>query len=120
MNVSIKTIMAEDLLQEMEEAEAHEDLPITVINVLPPADYADCHIKDSMNIPLEKLPEVVEDWDRDRKIVVYCASQDCPKSREAYLLLERMGFSEIRAFEDGIKGWGDLSYPTEGLCQKKH
>ena len=120
MDAPIKTVMADLLLQEMEEAEIHEDLPITVVNVLDREYYADCRIKGSINIPYKMLEDEVTDWDRDRNIVVYCASEDCPKSQEAFNVLERMGFSNIRAYEGGIKEWMDLEYPIEGPCQKAY
>jgi len=120
MKIPINTISAEDLLQEMEEAEIHEDLPITVINVLDRDYFLDCRIKDSINIPVDILDEEVEDWDRGRKIVVYCASEDCSLSGQAYQILDDMGFSNIRAFEGGVKQWKEQHYPLEGSCQKPY
>jgi rhodanese-related sulfurtransferase len=108
----IITIGAQALRDKMEKSSY-----VTVINVLDEAYYQDCHITDSMNIPLDKLEESVKDWDRNKQIVVYCASHECHLSRKACEKLKNMSFKDVLAYEGGIREWKEKGYPREGACQ---
>jgi rhodanese-related sulfurtransferase len=90
---------------------------VTLINVLDREYYNDCHIPESVNIPLDELRDVVSKWDKDREIVVYCAHKQCPRSRDAWHELWKLGFSKARAYEGGIREWREKGYPTKGACR---
>jgi len=106
----IKTISAEQLLQKMK-----DDHSLLVINVLSQEYYMKCHIKDSINIPLDQLQGTAqESWDANDEIVVYCANNECPASRNAYNILKKLGFTRIMAYEGGIAEWSKKEYPTVG------
>jgi len=113
---TMKTITAEELLDELEQGKDLAGHALTVINVLDHEHFKDCHIKGSINIGLEVLGREVADWDRNKSIVVYCASYECSMSEEAYETLARLGFKNVRAYEGGISEWHSLDYPTEGAC----
>jgi rhodanese-related sulfurtransferase len=85
-----------------------------VINVLPTLLYDDCHIASSASAPLRELVDSAQSWERDRKIVVYCALDECDAGEKAYILLSCMGFTNITDYKGGIKEWFQLGYPTEG------
>ena len=110
-------VTAEELLEELMEAPDHAGHDVTVINVLDHKTFEDCRIKGSINVELDKLNNYVADWDRDRNIVVYCASYDCPLSEQAYETLNNMGFRNVRAYEGGMQEWREMGYPNEGVCQ---
>ncbi len=106
----IKTITAEQLLEKMKNENS-----LTVINVLSQAYYNKCHIKDSINIPVDQLQGTAkESWDTNDEIVVYCANDECPLSRNAYSILKKLGFTHILAYEGGIAEWSKKGYPTVG------
>lgn len=108
----IVTISAQELLERI-----HQAPMLIVVNVLTDAQYNKCHIKDSVSVPLDQLKEIaMESWDKDAEIVVYCASYDCPLSKTAFKILHRLGFTNIKAYEGGIKEWLELGYPTVGAC----
>ncbi len=109
-------ITAEELLEEMDTAGDHAGHDLTVINVLSNKYFDDCRIKDSINLDLDNLENLVEDWDRNRKIVLYSKSYECPLSEEACERLMEMGFTHIRVFEGGIKEWVEMDFPVEGVC----
>ncbi len=90
---------------------------LLVINVLPHDTFQDCHIDGSINVPLEKLPSYAQDLDKEQPIVVYCASYKCPASRNAWKLLNEMGFSNVLAYEGGIAEWFQKGYPSQGACK---
>lgn len=108
----ISIISAEDLKREMA-----VNPELIVINVLGQASFEDCHIKGSVNIPLEELKDYAEAWDKHEKIVVYCAHHDCKASKNAYNFLKDLGFRNIHAYEGGIREWKQKGYPTVGECK---
>ncbi len=85
-----------------------------VINVLPTILYDDCHIADSVSAPLRELVDSAQSWKRDKKIVVYCALDECDAGEKAYILLSYMGFTNITDYIGGIKEWFQLGYPIGG------
>jgi len=93
---------------------------LLVINVLSPDSFKDCHIKGSINVPLDKLEEYVQQEDRDIPIVVYCGSYQCTASDKAYRLLKNMGFKNLWAYEGGMAEWYQLGYACEGECKKEY
>jgi rhodanese-related sulfurtransferase len=110
--VEVKTITAPDLQERM------SNWPdLLVINVLPKNMYDDCHIPNSISVPLDQLATFVKDFDKAREIVVYCAHYECPKSRQAWELLTKLGFVRVFAYEGGMREWHAQGYPTQGACK---
>lgn len=101
----MKTI-TRDELKRMNDME-HRDF--VLINVLPKDAFNEQHIRTSINIPVEsddfiKKVELVA-GDKERDIIVYCASTDCDASPKAAKKLEKAGFSNIYDYEGGTKDW---------------
>jgi rhodanese-related sulfurtransferase len=49
------------------------DEGVQLVEVLPPAEYAEEHLPGAVNIPLKDLdPDSVAQLDRGRPVVVYC------------------------------------------------
>ncbi len=89
-----------------------------VINVLDTQYYDDCRIKGSINIPAKNLESFAQSLEKDSTIIVYCASYICHASKDAWHILDRMGFKNIYAYEGGISEWYLRHYPIEGSCTK--
>ncbi|MBU1008340.1 rhodanese-like domain-containing protein [Candidatus Dependentiae bacterium] len=107
----LKTITAEQLKDRMV-----KEKELVVINVLSKESFENCRIKGSINVPLSKLQEKAK-WNKDKKLVLYCASYECSASEEAYKVLEGLGFNNIAAYEGGIKEWKEKKFETEGSCK---
>ncbi len=90
---------------------------ILVVNVLDSEHYNDCHIAGTMHVPLAELEKECAGWDKDKKIVVYCANTMCSASKEAAKLLSSLGFTKVCAFEGGTKEWKEKGLPCEGACE---
>lgn len=112
MAANIRTITAEELKGKM-----GKDHGLTVINALNKESYDDCRITGSINIPLDTLQEKAKTWARDKEIVVYCADEECPVSRNAFETLATMGFTNIYAYEGGMREWKQKGFPSQGACQ---
>lgn len=89
---------------------------LIVINVLAEPYFADCHIKGSINIPLERLLEKTASWDKEKDIVVYCATPACNKSKNAYFLLQDLGFQNLHEYIGGMQEWLKKGFETAGPC----
>lgn len=105
----IPIISAEELRALMQ-----QDPTLVVVNVLPKNLYDDCHIAGSKSVPLKELVEKADQWEKDQKIIVYCALDICDAGQKAYVLLACMGFTNVIDYEGGIKEWFQLGYPTHG------
>lgn len=102
-------IKADDLKTAFE-----QDQSLSVINVLPASLHNDCHITGSINVPLKELVDTARSWEKNKKIIVYCALDECDAGEKAYILLSSMGFTDVTDYNGGIKEWFQLGYPTEG------
>lgn len=89
---------------------------LLLINVLDQDSYNDCHIPESINIPFNKLQEATREMEKDTEIIVYCASYECSASREAWHILDQAGFTNIWAYEGGVREWKQSGKPTQGAC----
>ncbi len=99
-----------------------DDESAVIINVLSPQDFSEKHIPGTINVPLNGNDHFAKDvesvlGDKNRHVVVYCASVECPASTNAAAVLEKAGFTEVSAFEGGMAEWeelgGDLEFEDE-------
>lgn len=107
--ISISHISAQDLKTALSAPQK-----LLVVNVLPQKYYDDCHIKGSINAPLPELVEHAQRWDRNQKIVIYCALDECDAGEKGCILLSQMGFADVHDYKGGIKEWYQLGYPSVG------
>lgn len=64
-----------------------------IIDVRTQAEYQQGHIKGSINIPLNELPQQLHQVKKDRPIITCCASG--MRSAQARRVLMSKGFSEV-------------------------
>jgi len=107
-----KKICAEKLKSKME-----KNPGLMIINVLDKKYYDDCHIKGTINVPVNELKMNAKSWDKNKEIILYCASYKCPKSMEAYKILKKLGFKKTHLYEGGMKEWVEKGFPKEGSCK---
>lgn len=80
----------------------------TLIEVLDAEKFSEFHLPGAINIPLNDQFEtaaVAAVADKARRIVVYCGDKTCDASFRAAQRLSALGYTNIRRFEDGKKGW---------------
>lgn len=68
----------------------------------------------AVNSITEKLAEE-KVASKGETIVVYCGSHTCPSSKQAAEKLSDMGYTNVFAFEGGLKDWTDGGLPTVKL-----
>ncbi|MGL4411544.1 MAG: rhodanese-like domain-containing protein [Bacteroidales bacterium] len=64
-----------------------------IVDVRTREEYADGGLKNSVNIPLDRLGSSLERLPKDRAIILYCASG--MRSSAACSLLKRKGYSDV-------------------------
>ncbi len=93
---------------------------IKVVNVLGRRFWEDARIKGSISAPLKQLEAQAQNWNKNEKIVVYCACRECDASAKAYNILKKMGFKRVLAYEGGIREWYRNGLPCEGPCKYEY
>ena len=88
-----------------------------LVEALPRKYWAKGHIPGALNIPHDQVealaPELLPD--KDREVVVYCASTACQNSKIAAGTLTDLGYSKVLEFVEGKADWEAAGYPLEGL-----
>ena len=74
---------------------------------LPGAISIDAHEEDFVEQVKKQIP------DKDKEVIVYCASFSCQLSPEAARKLTEAGYSNVIDFEGGLADWEKAGYPFE-------
>jgi adenylyltransferase/sulfurtransferase len=85
-------------------------VPLSVIDVREPYEWAIARLAEARLIPLNSLPQVVQTLDRDAEIVVYC--HHGMRSAAAVAWLRDQGFPRVRNLVGGIDRWSLEIDPT--------
>lgn len=84
-----------------------------LVNVLPEDAFREEHIPASINIPKGEEDEFERRFDKDKEIVVYCASPECDASPIVAKVLAARGFRNVGDYEAGMSDWKDAGFPVE-------
>jgi len=110
--VCMNALRAKELNQKLE-----SDQDVLVVNVLGDEAFAKEHIPGSHHVDNERDDFVAEVTNlagrKDRPIVVYCASKDCPASPTAAKKLDEAGFANVYDFEGGMAEWKLAGFDVE-------
>jgi len=84
-----------------------------VIDVREAKDFAEGHIPNARNIPLDKLAEGIKQLDawKDKSVLVNCRSGGM--SVRACNVLAKQGFKKINNLSGGMMAWKTANLPTE-------
>jgi ArsR family transcriptional regulator len=107
MKTAVQSITREELSRKLTARER-----VQLINVLEPEHDKEGMISGSWKIPLAQLDRRMDELDKSREVIVYCASYACPGSRQAAELLGDYGFN-VKAYYGGLKEWKEAGLPTE-------
>ena len=79
------------------------DEKATIIDIRSGSEWESGHIVDSINIPLNELPERLTEIPRDQTVIVHC--QGGYRSAIAASLLEKQGYENVLDLVGGYKAW---------------
>lgn len=115
-----KTIRGVELLRRLnEQPPDNEDRKegYALVNVLEPESYAREHIPNSINIPAGKEDEFERQFDKTKRIIVYCSSPDCDASDSVAKRLIDRGYNQVIHYEGGMSDWKESDNPIAGKNQ---
>jgi rhodanese-related sulfurtransferase len=84
---------------------------LVLVDVRSPEEYQQAHLKGAKLIPLNELPQRVNEVPRDKPILVYCAVGK--RSLKAAEFLSAQGYHEVYQISDGLVGWYKNGFPVE-------
>lgn len=82
-----------------------------LIDVRTQEEWDEVHIPGTVLIPLDELPDRLDEIPRERDIVVVCRSGN--RSEEGAAILLKAGFKSVVGMDGGIKQWSAAGYPLE-------
>jgi hydroxyacylglutathione hydrolase len=77
-----------------------------ILDVRRRAEFAQFHVPDAKNIPLDELPERLAEVDREHPLAVICAGGY--RSSIASSILARAGFTNMRNVQGGTEEWESI------------
>jgi rhodanese-related sulfurtransferase len=88
---------------------------VTVVDALPAPYYDQMHLPGAINLVAEDVDAFAPALHPDRlaPIVTYCSGATCPNSQLVATRLERLGYTNVRKYHDGIQDWVEAGLPTE-------
>jgi rhodanese-related sulfurtransferase/DNA-binding transcriptional ArsR family regulator len=85
---------------------------VTVLDVRPPEEYAQGHIRGAINVPLTELKKRLHHIPAEQEVVAYCRGPYCLLAYEAVEVLRKKGI-KARRLEDGYPEWRLRGLPVE-------
>jgi rhodanese-related sulfurtransferase/rubrerythrin len=110
---SVKKMSAEEAKSFMAE---HSPDSYTLLDVRTLGEYEQAHIPGARFIPISELSDRLQEIDRDKPVLTYCAVGG--RSHSAAQMLEGQGFKEVYNMKGGIRTWAGLEVaglPDYGL-----
>jgi rhodanese-related sulfurtransferase len=82
------------------------------LDVRSQGEWDQVHIRGSVLIPLDQLPNRLAEVPQDREIVVVCLSGH--RSQSGTAVLQQAGYQNVFCLSGGLTAWKDAGYPLEG------
>ena len=102
----------------LDEAKAlHESSGAVFLDARPLDEFTKGHIQGAISLPWgeaeQRVMDVTADMANDAVIITYCDGDTCDLSKELALLLENLGFSNVRVLVNGWTLWQNAGLPVE-------
>ncbi len=89
-----------DELQELLKKDEAEPI---IIDVREPEEYEEAHIPNLPLLPMNNIPQVMDELDKNKEYVFVCRSGN--RSQHVALYLKQNGFEKVRNYAGGMLGW---------------
>ena len=83
---------------------------LVILDVRTQTEYDDGHLEGAVLIPVQELPDRLDELDKGDELLVYCRTGN--RSGTAVGILEDNGFTKIYHMNDGISTWISEGYPV--------
>jgi rhodanese-related sulfurtransferase len=88
---------------------------VVLVDALPALYYDQLHLPAAVNLVETevdaKAPRLLPD--KNATIVTYCSNEACGNSQAVATRLERLGYTAVRKYREGIQDWVAAGNPTE-------
>lgn len=85
------------------------DKPI-VLDVREPWERKLCALPDSLHAPMQQVPALMETFDPEKEMVIYCHTG--VRSLHVAQFLQQNGFKNVANLKGGIEAWARTVDPT--------
>ncbi|HWU88007.1 MAG TPA: metalloregulator ArsR/SmtB family transcription factor [Kofleriaceae bacterium] len=85
---------------------------VTLVDVRPPEEFAQGHIRGAISVPLDRIPAYAKRAPRGGLTVAYCRGPYCVYAVQAVAALRKRGV-QAKRFEDGVSEWRAAGLPVE-------
>lgn len=87
-----------------------------LVDTLPPTAFDKEHLPGAINIMSDDILARAGDvlTDKQRAIVVYCASEKCKRAGLSAARLDTLGYANVYKFAGGKRAWREAGHPLEG------
>jgi len=83
-----------------------------ILDVREPAAFAEGHLRDAKNIPLNELPNRIGELDKFKSKAVIAVCQAGVQSAKAAAQLKKAGFNEAFSLDGGVAAWQAQGLPV--------
>ena len=104
------------LITRDELAAAVETRSAVVLDTLPASYYDRMHLPGALNLVEADVAALAATLvpDLSTPVVTYCSNAACGNSKAVANLLEKLGYTDVRTYRDGIQDWVEAGLPVEG------
>jgi rhodanese-related sulfurtransferase len=88
---------------------------VTLVDALPASYYGQAHLPGAINLVESDVAALAPSLlpDKDAPIVTYCSNRACGNSQAVANRLERLGYSNVRKYREGIQDWAEAGNAIE-------
>jgi rhodanese-related sulfurtransferase len=92
--------------------------PIQFVETLRAEHFEQGHLPGAVHIHFEEVEERAPELltDRDALIVTYCSNTACQNSRIAAEKLAKLGYTDVRRYEEGKQDWTEAGLELEVMA----
>jgi len=90
--------------------------PVQFVETLRAEHFAQGHLPGAVHIHFEEVEDraAAQLPDRDALIVTYCSNTACQNSRIAAEKLAKLGYTNVRRYEEGKQDWIEAGLEVDG------
>ena len=88
---------------------------VVLVDALPASYYDKLHLPAALNLVESDVDTGASRLlpDKHATIVTYCSNEACGNSQAVANRLERLGYTAVRKYREGIQDWVSAGNPTE-------
>jgi rhodanese-related sulfurtransferase len=92
--------------------------PVQFVETLRAEHFAQGHLPGAVHIHFEEVNERAPELltDKDALIVTYCSNTACQNSRIAAEKLAKLGYTNVRRYEEGKQDWDEAGLGLEVMA----